>query len=244
MDRLALLILCFVSLCFLLPQPSFAQSTLTDTDLIHYHGGMDRLALGETTAAVPLFRKQIRKTPQHDTSVLRYFRYWAVNKTDTEIRREMEKFVFPLEEPRLLFKVLKETPVSKTGKFSILTQYLLNHSPSELLFHELLLLAESQGRTRFIEVNLPLVENTYRNSFNPVLFYAKWLTARGDIERASKLYQRLISLRPGHPAGYKGMAQYHEHAGNPVQARMARERYKALREALDKREPFARPSSR
>ena len=224
------LILMAMLFLFMAPGSLDARQNTGDTSVVKYLAAQDRIKLGNSDAAIPLLRLQLKQTPNHTPSLKDYFRLWSSNKTDQEIARELNRWLSVKDKPRLVDSLIDLTPMSETGEYLFWRSKQKEVTLPPEIFADLLRGASLSAHSGFIMRKINLLERTYRNDFEPHLFYGDWFWIRNLTESARHQYQRLLRIRPGDPTGYEALMHYYRMRDNQKQERIMRERLRALRD--------------
>jgi len=206
---------------------------------VPYLSAMDQLEIGDTTSAIKTLRTHLRKHPDHEKSIRLYMKLLSskLNKTNlmNEIKRQFERFW----NPQLFLEIVRNAGFSPDREYQLLKWGITHFTPNGNFVFRTLGKAYQSGNDSFVQEYEEAILSRFPRHALIVQFYAHWYARRGSWNRARDLFRTLVSIRPGHPGGYRGLAAYYRKRGMGQKSSKMKERARALEED-SKNEPLKR----
>jgi tetratricopeptide (TPR) repeat protein len=219
-----------ISFVFLVvPQSLEALSPrLSRADQIRLESAVDREQIGDTPQAIRLIKPVVNRAPDHERAVRLYFQWLDNTRSDSTVKNEMKRLFKNHSEPSLFFNVLDERSLPPPVRFELLRWFGRNHPRSEPLWSRLVPLAVRVERDTFLRTRADTLLDRFSSQPRILESYARWFESRGELERASEYYRRLIRVRPGSPVGYRGLIRWYRETGQTDRIESLKARASAL----------------
>lgn len=205
------------------------REPLTPTERIQLQSAMDRRQIGDTIGAIKILRQFLKSNPHHPRATRQFYRWVEPEISDTQYIQSLKHYFRSSGEEELFLAILSRSSLEEPDRFQLL-RWAVERFPSSATLHtRWIKTADRLNHDTVVESNRrPLLEQ-FPGEADLVEFYASWLRERGQWERASEFYRRLMKLRPGYNVGYQGLSDYYRRTGKRKKARELEERAGALK---------------